>query len=174
MSESPDFRPHTSQATRLYAPTTQADVQDALAFISPDICHDEWVQVGMALQHEFGDAGFDLWDTWSSNGQTYQAMDTKSAWRSFNPNGTGFTITIATLFRKAKEGGYKPANNALNIRISALSYGGLHFVMFALAVRLEGIQDLVTFRAIAICIFIVRQILVVLFPVFDFMEYSAA
>ena len=90
------------------APASRSDVEAALTCISPDVCRDEWVKVGMALHSGLGDAGFDLFDSWSSGGKTYHAADTKSAWKSFEPGGA---ITIATLFGKAKEGGYKLANN---------------------------------------------------------------
>jgi len=97
-------RPHTLS-------TSPTDIETALQCISPDVDRDTWVRVGMALQHELGEAGFDLFNTWSSNGQTYQAMAAKSAWRSFKPGGNGSAITIATLFQMARDNGYKPLSN---------------------------------------------------------------
>ena len=103
----PDFNQYTRQTKQRYSPTSTAEIEAALQYISPDMCRDYWIQVGMALQHELGDSGFHLFKNWSSKGQTYQAMDTKSAWRSFKSGGNGGTITISTLFKMARDNGYK-------------------------------------------------------------------
>lgn len=91
--------------------TSLVDIYASLQFISPDISRDDWVRVGMALHHELGDAGFALFDTWSSNGRTYKAEDAKSTWRSFKSRGKSGTITIATLFQMARNNGYKTQGN---------------------------------------------------------------
>ena len=88
-------------------PTSTADIEAALQFISPDIPRDDWVRVGMAIHSELGEDGFDLFDTWSSDGQTYNPAHTKSTWKSFDSGGG---TTIATVFKMAKENGYQHKN----------------------------------------------------------------
>ena len=108
MTEAPNFNQNTSQAKQLYAPTSAADISAALQYISPDMDRDNWVRIGMAIQSELGDAGFDLFDTWSSSGETYQPAEMRSAWKSFKPGGNSQgTATIATVFKIAQDNGYK-------------------------------------------------------------------
>ena len=108
MTETPSFSQHTRQARQLYSPTSPADISAALQYISPDMDRDSWVRIGMAIQSELGDAGFDLFDTWSSSGETYQPAEMRSAWKSFKPGGNSQGIaTIATVFKIAQDNGYK-------------------------------------------------------------------
>lgn len=85
--------------------STYDEIEEALPHISASCGRNEWVAIGMAIKSELGDAGFGLWDNWSSRGSNYNKQDAKNAWRSFDSSGG---ITIGTLFHKAKEGGYKP------------------------------------------------------------------
>ncbi|WP_063894126.1 DUF927 domain-containing protein [Burkholderia stagnalis] len=62
-----------------------------------------WVQMGMAIKAELGEAGFDFWDDWSRSASSYSENDAKSVWKSFRSGG----ITIATLFKRAIEHGYR-------------------------------------------------------------------
>jgi putative DNA primase/helicase len=102
---------HITNETLLYSQnTSRSDAEEALAYISPDICRDEWVQVAMALKSELGDDGYAVFDTWSQGSDKYKESDCKSTWRSINGDGG---VTIATLFGKAKEGGYKATNNGV-------------------------------------------------------------
>lgn len=81
---------------------TLDDVDSALRFVSPDN-RDEWVRVGMAIKSEFGDGGFDTWDSWSKQGSTYNAATAQTVWRSFKAGGTG----IGSLVFLAQENGFK-------------------------------------------------------------------
>lgn len=76
--------------------------ESALQFISP-IERDVWVQMGMAMQSEFGDAGRDVWMNWSRQADSFKELDARSVWKSFR--GTG--VSIATLFHEAKQNGWK-------------------------------------------------------------------
>lgn len=85
----------------------RAELESAILAISPDLGYDEWLSVGMALHAELGDAGFTLWDYWSSRGQKYQgSKDLSTHWKSFKPGGG---LTGATIFKFAREAGWKPA-----------------------------------------------------------------
>ena len=78
--------------------------RSALSYLNPNCDRDTWVKYGMCLKHEFGDAGFDLWDEWSSQSDKYRAMDARATWKSIKAAGNR---TIATLFYDAKQGGWK-------------------------------------------------------------------
>lgn len=66
---------------------------------------DSWVQMGMAVKSELGEAGFTLWDDWSRTADNYQPKAAKSVWKSINPGGR---VTIASLFAQAIQHGYRP------------------------------------------------------------------
>ena len=88
-------------------------LESALWSISPDD-RDTWVQMGMAIKSELGDAGFALWDSWSQRSERYKPADARAVWRSVKPNGG---ITVASLYYLAKEYGWlgeAPARHQLS------------------------------------------------------------
>lgn len=81
------------------------EAAEMLDYITSDCPRDEWVQVGMALRDEFGDAACALWHNWSQKaGKRYNHNDAQSAWRSFGGHG----VTIGTIVYLAKRGGWLP------------------------------------------------------------------
>lgn len=78
-------------------------IRTALSFV-PAHNRDVWKDMGMAVQSEMGDAGFDLWDEWSSQDATYNPRAAKTVWKSFKPGGG---IGIGTLFFEAQQHGFK-------------------------------------------------------------------
>lgn len=93
-------------------------IKQALLHIDPECGRQEWLRVGMALRHHFGDddgEGLDLFDEWSSGRLTgtsphnYVPDHMEHQWGSFKPSRDGqATITIATLFYDAMERGWTP------------------------------------------------------------------
>jgi KaiC/GvpD/RAD55 family RecA-like ATPase len=85
-------------------------IAECLAVIDPDLPRDKWLQVGMALHHEFlgSDEGFDLWDAWSSKGGNSSKYtnrdDLLATWRSFGRY-TDRPVTARSLVRLANENG---------------------------------------------------------------------
>ncbi len=75
----------------------------ALAHIPADCDYHSWVQIGMALKATLGDAGFELWDRWSSHSPKYDAWQMAAKWRSFSRQG----ITAGTLFHFARQHGWR-------------------------------------------------------------------
>ncbi len=63
-----------------------------------------WVRMGMAIKSELDEAGFELWDTWSQQAQSYKESDARAVWRSVRPNGG---ITVASLYHKARQHGWQ-------------------------------------------------------------------
>lgn len=62
--------------------------------------YDRWLQVGMALHHEYdgSDDAFNIWDDWSQNADNYSSLeDLEKRWSSFGHDGSG--ITIRTLLK---------------------------------------------------------------------------
>lgn len=78
-------------------------VRLALPFIPSDD-HEVWLKVGMAIQSEFGEEGWQIFDDWSSKAKNYDAKENRSRWQSFAPGGG---ITIATLFGTARNNGWR-------------------------------------------------------------------
>jgi P4 family phage/plasmid primase-like protien len=62
--------------------------------------YDRWLQVGMALHHEYdgSDAAFNMWDGWSQKADNYSSdEDLEKRWSGFGHDGSG--ITIRTLMK---------------------------------------------------------------------------
>lgn len=82
----------------------QADVMSALMYINPDIHHDEWVKVLMAIKHGLGDQdGREVAASWSAMGAKWDPVVFHKKWDSMS--GTGGT-TVGTLYWLAKENGW--------------------------------------------------------------------
>lgn len=87
-------------------PAEASKVEQALSFISPECGYEDWIRVGMAIHSELHDAGFAVWDNWSSHSQKYPGeKELRSHWKSF---GRSTGITIGTLFRMAMDAGWNP------------------------------------------------------------------
>ncbi|ABC81611.1 PriCT-2 domain-containing protein [Anaeromyxobacter dehalogenans] len=85
-------------------------IRSALDAIDPDVGHDEWLRVGMALHFGFeGSAeGLALWNEWSAGGGKYKNGEPADRWRSFKRNG----VTLGSLFHFAKKHGWRPEPTA--------------------------------------------------------------
>lgn len=87
----------------------QRKLEGALDHLLPDMGHDDWVMVGMALKHALGDAGLRLWDYWSSKGAKYPGSDALARkWASFHGASARGTVSEATVFKMATQAGWKP------------------------------------------------------------------
>lgn len=78
----------------------------ALNFVPADD-RETWLRMGMAIKSELGDPGFDLWDGWSQQAESYKNGDARDVWRSIKPDGG---VTIGTLFHEAKASGWQDDN----------------------------------------------------------------
>jgi len=83
--------------------TSIPTIEQALSFILADD-RDIWIECGMAIKAELGDAGFDAWDSWSATADSYRARDAAASWKSFKASGG---VSIGTLFHHAKQYGYQ-------------------------------------------------------------------
>ena len=88
---------------------TVEEVADALSKVDPACSHQEWVEVGMGLKHQFGAAGFDLWDQWSAQSKDKypQQSEMKKKWESFRANPKDrVPTTIRSVIKVAVEAGW--------------------------------------------------------------------
>ena len=89
--------------------------------LDPDIAYDDWRNVGMALKHEFGAAGFEVFNEWSAGGGKYDEADIRNKWNSFKYKQGGVTfgtvihmvkqVTGEHVYRQIKKKYETPANN---------------------------------------------------------------
>jgi hypothetical protein len=80
----------TSSADRLGLSLEQA--RRAVEQLDPDVDFETWLRVGMALHHELGAQGLDVWDQWSSRGSKYKGTDNLlTHWRTFGRGRHGST-----------------------------------------------------------------------------------
>lgn len=88
---------------------TKEEIEDALSKIPADCSMQQWVEIGMALKHQFGSAGFTLWDDWSSKAPSkYPGMEECShRWESFAANPKDrVPVTIRSLVKVAVDHGW--------------------------------------------------------------------
>lgn len=80
--------------------------RDALHSIPADLPRDQWVKAGMAFHAAGG--GFDDFDTWSAQADTYNAQACRATFRSFKtaPGGVG----AGALFGMARDHGWNEGN----------------------------------------------------------------
>lgn len=68
-----------------------------------DLHHDEYVQVGMALSHEYegSQLGFEKWCAWAKQSNKFDVRTCKTKWKSFR--GRANPVRMATLIKAAGE-----------------------------------------------------------------------
>lgn len=90
-------------------------MEELLSHLDPSMGREPWLRVGMALHHETegDDTGFELWDEWSSEGDTYPGTEAlRYQWESFKPAPGKRQVTMASVIKMAKEAGYRPSEAA--------------------------------------------------------------
>jgi Primase C terminal 2 (PriCT-2) len=83
-------------------------VASALRFIPVRDEYDGWLHIGMALHEWDQEAGYELWLEWSRDSKHWDEEECEIKWDSFTPGGNGKCITIATVFKFARDAGWKP------------------------------------------------------------------
>ena len=67
---------------------TEAQLTECLDVLPDDLDYDQWLSVGMALHHETGGEGFDLWDEWGAKSPKYSTREYgRYKWDSFGQGG---------------------------------------------------------------------------------------
>ncbi len=78
-------------------------IREALQFIDPSD-RETWLCMGMAIKSELADTGFDLWEAWSLQAESFNGKDARDVWKSIRAGGK---VTIGTLFYEAKANGWR-------------------------------------------------------------------
>ncbi|CAB4202679.1 DNA primase, phage/plasmid [uncultured Caudovirales phage] len=86
-------------------PITEQNIQAALSYVSSDIDHLDWMKIGAAIKDTAINNGFELFDTWSQNGASYNKAAAMTTWKAIK---TGGAVTVGTLFGLASQNGWKP------------------------------------------------------------------
>jgi hypothetical protein len=80
--------------------TPTAELESFLHRLDPDMSYYDWLKVGMAVHHETGGEGFELWNGWSANGRKYPNKDELAKkWQTFKRT-DGPLATLPGLMRK--------------------------------------------------------------------------
>lgn len=83
---------------------SQTQLAEALDVLDPDMPHNDWLHVGMAIHHDTCGQGFDLWNQWSAKGSKYPGERTlRKRWESFDQDGR--VVTARTLVKMARDAG---------------------------------------------------------------------
>ena len=78
-------------------------IREALQFTDPSD-RETWLRMGMAIKSELADAGFDVWEVWSLQAESFNTKDARDVWKSIRVGGK---VTIGTLFYEAKANGWR-------------------------------------------------------------------
>ena len=78
-------------------------IREALQFIDASD-RETWLRMGMAIKSELADTGFDLWEAWSLQAESFNTKDARDVWKSIRAGGK---VTIGTLFYEAKANGWR-------------------------------------------------------------------
>ena len=85
---------------------TISEIEALLAVLDPSMGREPWLRIGMALKHETdgGDDGFEMWDEWSADGDTYPGTEAlRYQWDSFRAAPGKRQVTMASVMKMAKE-----------------------------------------------------------------------
>lgn len=84
---------------------TENQLEEILQALDPAMSYPDWINVGMAINHETEAEGFHLWDEWSSQAHNYPGSDELLRhWHSFGNNKSA-PVTARLLLKLAKEAG---------------------------------------------------------------------
>jgi len=98
-SSSGAVRPSHTQAGTLPA------IRAALAFIpNAELDYDSWVRIGLAIKGALGEAGAEVFASWSAQAAKNDAAFTARTWAGFKPNSIG----AGTIYHLAMQSGWKP------------------------------------------------------------------
>jgi predicted P-loop ATPase len=81
-------------------------VVEALRYVSNDD-YDSWIRVGIAINNEYGDHGFDIWSNWSSSSEKYDQGTARKKWLSFK-RASRLRVGAATILWLARRAGWRP------------------------------------------------------------------
>lgn len=78
-------------------------ISSALQFVDPSD-RETWLRMGMSIKSELADTGFELWEAWSQQAESFNVKDAQDVWKSIRTDGK---VSIGTLFYMAQENGWR-------------------------------------------------------------------
>ena len=96
---------------------TRVEIAEALSFISSED-RETWYRMAMAVWDELGESGFEVWDTWSQSGTSYDARSARQVWKSAR---MAEKIRIGTLIFAAKANGWKHEAGGQELSVAELA-----------------------------------------------------
>ncbi len=119
--QSQQVNTHDTHATHNTDDVSMEDASDALYYLDPDMDHDTWVMIGMAIHSQWPNHnGKELFNIWSRQGKTYNNRDFHCTWCSFSDVAGG--ITIKSLFKEAVRQGYRRQKDSNVVDIKPKRY----------------------------------------------------
>jgi hypothetical protein len=99
------------RATAEQFPADMMLAREALTYLDAER-RDQWIDVGHALKHSFGDDGYPLWIEWSKTcPDKFKDVETpEEIWRGFKPRGKK-PITVGTIYYRAMKAGWAGPHN---------------------------------------------------------------
>lgn len=97
---------------------TKEEITEALEKVDANCGHQQWVEMGMSLKHQFGPEGLDLWDTWSEGSdEKYPGRaEMEAKWASFKGQTKDrVPVTVRSVIRAAVMAGWN--NKAMGTRL---------------------------------------------------------
>lgn len=103
---------------------TVDEVRAMLDHIDPSCPRAQWINVGCALKHQFGDEGLEIWDTWSASSDKYPSSEEiETQWESLKvfASGNRASVTLRSLMHLATANGYEQTTASQIIRRTIMS-----------------------------------------------------
>ena len=83
-------------------------IEQMLAVLDPAMPYSEWIGVGMAIHHETGGAGFELWNGWSALAANYPNVSVlQRHWDSFGRCSGKAQVTARLLLKRSAAAGLR-------------------------------------------------------------------
>ena len=82
----------------------------------------------MAIKHDCGDAGMATWLEWSQRSPKFELADAVDTWRSLQPKLGDGAITVATIYHRAGQAGWRHAGTGDIIPAEIAELNATHFV----------------------------------------------
>jgi hypothetical protein len=98
-------RKDVSQSVPLDSTFESHRLEDALQHIPADD-RKVWIDVGLAIKHDLGEAGLPIWLAWSQKSKKFDLNDALATWESFKPKDMASPITLGSVYHLAKENGW--------------------------------------------------------------------
>ncbi len=96
-------------------------VEDALKYLKPEANdYDKWYQYALAIKHEYGEDGYEVWREWSANSLMYSEAKARKKWNEQKPSGK---VSLGTIFHDAKIAGWKDIKFDFNLDYTDVGNG---------------------------------------------------